>query len=203
MVGGYCPEAKFLWYLKWPNPIQTRTLCHVKARNNPSLVGINSLEYATQLITMMSCNLSHLETNDSRDDPHPVYLLGCDNTAGESWLAKGCTSSVTGRDLTRLQAALLLDQGVIYHFGCVDTKSNVIADRISRIPSKSSLSHEFPLLLAQAPSLLGCWRFLPNAALISSIVDILLQTAYMDRLTASKQLLTDPGSFTSSPGATT
>jgi hypothetical protein len=166
-------------------------------------VSINSLEYAAQLITMMGCHLSHLETKDARDDPHPVYLLKCDNTAGESWLAKGCTSSSTGRDLARLQAALLLDQGVGYRFGCVNTKSNVIANGISRISSESSLSHEFPLLLAQAPSLLGCRHFLPNAAHTSSIVDILLLTACTDPIIASKQLLTDPGKFTSFPGATT
>jgi hypothetical protein len=152
---------------------------------------------------MMGCHLSHLETKDLRDDPHPVFLLECNNTAGESWLMKGCTLSTTGRDLARLQAALLLDQGVGYCFSHVDTKSNVIANGISCIPSKSALSHKFPLLLAQAPNLLGCRRFLPNAALISLIVDILLQTACMDPLTASKQLLTDPGRFTSFPGATT
>ena len=201
--GGYCPEAKFWWYIEWPQAIQARTLRHVKARSDTSLVSINSLEYAAQLITMMGCHLSHLETKDTRIDPHPVYLLECDNTAGESWLAKGCTSSATGRDLARLQAALLLDQGVGYRFGRVDTKSNVIADGISRISSESALSHEFTLLLAQAPSLLGCRRFLPNAALTSSIMDILLQTACTDPLTASKQLLTDPGRFTSSPGVTT
>jgi hypothetical protein len=152
---------------------------------------------------MMGCHLSHLETKDAWDDPHPINLLECDNTAGESWLAKGCTSSATGHDLARLQAALLLDQGVGYSFGRIDTKSNVIADGISRILSKSSLSREFPLLLAQAPSLLGCRRFLPNAALTSSIVDILLQTACTDPLIASRQLQTDPGRFNSSPGAMT
>jgi hypothetical protein len=202
-AGGHCPEARFWWYIEWPQTIQARTLRHIRTRHNPSLVSINSLEYAAQLITMMGCHLSHLETKDTRDDPHPVYLLECDNTASESWLAKGCTSSATGRDLARLQAALLLDQGAGYRFGRVDTTSNVIADGISRIPSESSLSHEFPLLLAQAPSLLGCRRFLPNAALTSSIVDILLQTACTDPLTASRLLLTDPGRFTSFPGATT
>jgi hypothetical protein len=201
-AGGYCPEAQFWWYLEWPQPIQARTLRHTKARRDPSLVSINSLEYAAQLITMMGCHLSHLENKDLRDDPHPVYLLECDNTASESWLAKGCTSSATGRDLARLQSVLLLDQGVGYRFGRVDTKSNVIADGISRISSESSLSHEFPLLLAQAPSLRGCRRFLPNATLTSSIVDILLQTACTDPLTASRQLLTDPGRFTTSPGVT-
>jgi hypothetical protein len=166
-------------------------------------MSINSLEYTAPLITMMGCHLCHLETKDSRDSPHPVYLLKCNNTASESWLAKGCTSSATGRDLARLQAALLLDQGVGYHLGRVNTKLNVTADGISCIRSESSLSHKFPLLLSQAPSLLGCRRFLPNAALISSIVDILLQTACTDPLTAIRQLLTDPGKFTSSPGATT
>ena len=149
---------------------------------------------------MMGCHLHHLETRTTRDDPHPVYLLECDNTAGQSWLTKGCTSSATGRDLARLQAALLLDQGAGYCFGRIDTKSNVIADGISRIPCESSLAHEFPVLLAQAPSLLGCRRFLPNAALISSIMAVLLRTGCMDPLTASRQLLADPGRFTSSPG---
>jgi hypothetical protein len=166
-------------------------------------MSINSLEYAAQLITTMGCHLFHLKTKDSHDDPHPVYLLECDNTAGESWLVKGCLSSATGRNLASLQAALLLDQGVGYRFSCVDTTSNVIADGISCISFESTISHEFPLLLAQAPSLLGCRHFLPNAALISSIVDILLQTACTDPLTASKQLLTDPGRFTSFPGAMT
>jgi hypothetical protein len=105
--------------------------------------------------------------------------------------------------LAHLQAALLLDQGVGYRFGRINTKSNVIADGILRILSESSLPHEFPLLLAKAPSMLGCQRFHPNAALISSIVDILLQTTCTDPLTASKQLLTDPRRFTSSPGAMT
>jgi hypothetical protein len=57
-----------------------------------------------------------------------------------------------GRDLARLQAALLLNQGAGYHFGRVNTKSNVIANGISCIPSKTSLSHEFPLLLARISS---------------------------------------------------
>jgi hypothetical protein len=49
----------------------------------------------------------------------------------------------------------------------------------------------------------GCRRFHPNATLISLIVDVLLQNDCMDPLLVSKQLLTDPGKFTSSPGATT
>ena len=152
---------------------------------------------------MLGCHLHDLETAATCLNPHPIYLLECDNTAGESWLAKGSTSSATGHKLARLQATLLLDQGVGYHFGRIDTKTNVIADGISSIPSEHAIPHEFPLLLAQAPSLRGCRRFHPNATLISLIVDVLLQNDCMDPLLVSKQLLTDPGKFTSSPGATT
>jgi hypothetical protein len=200
--GGYCPQAQFWWYLEWPIDVRTRTIQYITMKNNPKLISINSLEYAAQLITMMGCHLHHLKTRATCRDPHPLYLLECDNTAGESWLSKGCTSNPTGRDLARLQAALLLGQGTGYRFGRVDTKINVIADSISRIPCKSSLTREFPLLLAQAPSLLGCRRFLPNVDLISSIVKVLLRTGCMEPLTARKQLLIDPGRFTSSPGAT-
>ena len=115
---------------------------------------------------------------------------------------KGCTSSTIGRALTRLQAALLFDNKVGYRFGRIDTKSNVIADGISRIPSESSLTRDFPLLLTQAPSLSGLRRYLPNAAIISSIMAALLQTGSADPLTTSRLLLTDPGQFTTSPGAT-
>jgi hypothetical protein len=183
--------------------IQDHTLRHVNVRHDPSLISINSLEYAVQLVMMLGCHLHHLKTQDLWSDPHPVYLLKCDNTTGESWVTKGCTSSATGWDLARLQAVLLLDQGVRYRFGRVSTKTNVIADGISQILSESSLSHEYPRLIAQAPSLLGCRRFLPNAALVSLIVAALLQTGCMHSITASRQLLITPGRFTSSYGATT
>ena len=92
-----------------------------------------------------------------------------------------------------------MHQGAGYCFGRVDTKTNVIADSISQNPSEHALAHSFPILLEQAPSLNGCWHFLPNAAITSLIVDILLQNACMDPLTASRPLLTTPGRFTSSP----
>jgi hypothetical protein len=127
--------------------VQARTLRHITRRWDPSLISINSLEYAVQLITMLGCHLHDIKTVTTRDDPHQVFLLECDNTAGQAWLSKGCTSSATGRALARLQASLLLNQDTGYCFGCVDTKTNVIADGISRIPSELSLSHEFPIVI--------------------------------------------------------
>ena len=65
----------------------------------------------------------------------------------------------------QLQAVILRHQGAGYRFGRVDTKTNVIADGISQIPSEHALACSFPILLVQAPSLNGCRRFLPNAAI--------------------------------------
>lgn len=92
-----------------------------------------------------------------------------------------------------------MHQGAGYHFGRISTKTNIIADGISQIPSEHALAHSFPILLAQAPRLNSCRRFLPNAVITSLIVDILLQNACMDPLTTSRPLLNTPGRFTSSP----
>ena len=80
---------------------------------------------------MMGCHLHSIKLQAMHPDHHPIYLLECDNTAGESWLVKGCTSNATGHNLVWFQAAILLNQGAGYHFGHIDTKANVIADGIS------------------------------------------------------------------------
>ena len=94
-----------------------------------------------QIILMLGCYLLIQDLGHSLPDPHPVFLLDCDNTQGGAWLKKGWTSSMIGQSLTHLQAALMFNNKVGYHFGCIDTHSNVIANGISRIPSKSSLTH--------------------------------------------------------------
>ena len=96
----------------------------------------------------------------------------------------------------------MFNNNVGYHYGRVDTKSNVIADGISCIPFECSLSFHFPCLLLQAPSLNGYHHYQPNVKLVLLIMVAFLQTASMDPLTTSRLLLTDPGRFLSFPGAT-
>jgi hypothetical protein len=47
----------------------------MKVKNDPSLISINLLEYAAQLITMLGCHLHHLKSKDSWLDPHPAPCL--------------------------------------------------------------------------------------------------------------------------------
>ena len=71
-----------------------RTIKYIASRNNPKLISINALEYATQIISMLGCYLHTQNLGCKLVDPHPVFLLECDNTQGEAWLKKGCTSSI-------------------------------------------------------------------------------------------------------------
>ena len=58
------------------------------------------------------------------------------------------------------KATLLLSNKIGYHFGCIRTKSNVIANDLSQILSISSLKDKFPYFLVQAPSLTGTSQML-------------------------------------------
>jgi hypothetical protein len=40
---------------------------------DPSLISINSLEYAAQLITMLGCHLHGIENAAMRHGPHPIF----------------------------------------------------------------------------------------------------------------------------------
>ena len=103
-AGRYCTFAAFWWYLEWPPKIQERTVRYITGCNDPRLISINALEYATQIISMLGCYLHIQDLGHNVVDPHPVFLLECDNTQGKAWLKKGCTSSTISQSLTCFQA---------------------------------------------------------------------------------------------------
>ena len=123
-AGGYCNFATLWWYLEWPQEVQAHTIQHT--------TGCNSTPHSSSPCLVATSTFTNLPV------PHPIFLRECNNTQGEAWLKKGCTISLIRHALTHLQAALLLDNNIRYHFGRVDTKSNVIANGISCIPSKTS-----------------------------------------------------------------
>lgn len=96
-----------------------------------------------------------------------------------------------------LQAILLFNNDIGYHFGHVDTKSKVISDRISRIPSKSALMHNvlFPFTVPM-PHWLSV--LLPKGH--HHLLDYGCKTGSIDALAISRLLLPAQGSFISSPG---
>ena len=73
-ASSYCLETTFWWYLKWTTTIQSRTVRHIQAKYNPTLISINSLKYAAQLIMMLGCHLHHRKTSVLHQDTTPKKI---------------------------------------------------------------------------------------------------------------------------------
>ena len=106
----------------------------MKDRKSGKLIDINCLEYATILINYAaSMHFWITKNNISKANiPYPRVRLMADNKSSESWAVKGCKKSMKGRKLGRLQWAMMMNNPVGLDTGHVDTKTNVIADQISR-----------------------------------------------------------------------
>ncbi len=201
-AGGYSPSLRFWWYLSWPHPIRLRTLKHINNNADGQLIDINVLEYAAIIINYIACyHAIRTRPPDGGSDPHPIVLLLTDNSSSEAWAHKGARVSFAGRALGRLQAALMIANPVGFRTSHVPSKENVVADTLSRFPSESSLLTDFSPLCKTQKELSGCYRFHPNAELISCIMDALLKGVCIDPIALNKRLLTDPGRTISSPGA--
>lgn len=76
------------------------------------MVSINILEFTSQLISMLGCLLFMQEWDMALMETHPIFLLKCDDTQGESWLKNGYKTSIIGHTLGLLQASLMLGNNV-------------------------------------------------------------------------------------------
>ena len=70
--------------------------------------------------------------------------------------------------------------------GHVDTKSNIIADKISRWKKETNKLLEFHTLVQEFPQLKCCRRFHPSNELISWISDALLSEKMLRRCLCSR-----------------
>ena len=124
---------------------------------------------------------------------YPTVRSKVDNKTAIAWLDKGCKVSAAGRALGRLQCALLINSPVGLDPEYIDTKSNIIADEISRIKNETNIITEIPQLLQKFPSLGTCKRFHPSQELISHIMDALLSKRPTNPLTIRQAIQENPG----------
>jgi hypothetical protein len=197
-AGGYSLTLGFWWYLEWPPAVRLRTLRYLT--NNNTLISINALEYATILISYLAA-YHCIITSSNTDDPFPVVCIESDNTTSEAWSRKGCNVSLCGRALSRIHSSLILGTPLALHVARIATDDNVIADRLSRIPSAAVLPTAFRSICQDHTALHGCRLFQPNAELISAIMVALLDHVSPHPIALSRRLLTNPGCFISLPGA--
>ena len=196
-AGGWSIQMKFLWWIEWPDHIKSRTLRFVKDGSSGILIDINALEYATILINY-AASIYYWVTENNRakhNIHHPTVQIYADNKSAECWATKGCKRSLIGRRLGRLQCAMMIDNPVALATGHIDTKSNEIADRISRFKSETNTLIGLDTLMQEFPQLKNCRRFHPSQYLISLILDALSSEKPLDPLELKQRLLSNPGSL--------
>jgi len=198
-AAGWSVPMQFWWYYEWPSWVKDRTLRKIKNGKSGELIDINVLEYATELINYAAGTYFwHVEDNCTKMNiPYPRMLNRADNKSAESWAIKGCKKSLLGRRLGRLQCAMMINNPLGLDTEYVNTKSNVIADRLSRCKTLSDAFLEFDLLKQEYPQLRHCRHFQPSNELISCILDALSSKKLEDPLEVSKRILKNPGKITS------
>ena len=185
---------QFWWYIEWPENIQKRTLRFIKNDKNNTLISINVLEYAALILNFIAATYYFRTYHKDKSDPYPTTLLYADNSTAEAWeKLKQCKTSMIGRNLGRLQCALMINNHVGINVDHVTTKQNEIADRISRIKRETDTLPQFRQLLQDFPQLKSCRRFHPNPELVSSITAVLLREKSFDPLEVASKILNDLG----------
>jgi len=198
-AGGFSIDMKFWWYIEWPDAIQKRTLRFIKNNKNNQLISINVLEYAALILNFVATTHYFRYSHHDASDPYPTSLLYADNSTCEAWgKLKQCKTSMTGRNLGRLQCALMINNHVGLTIDHVTTKQNEIADRISRIKRETNVLPQFQRLLQDFPQLASCRRFHPSQELVSSITAVLLREKSFDPLEVASKILADLGKSTTS-----
>ena len=195
-AGGFSPAMRFWWYIEWPAEVRNHTLVYIRNNKNGMLISINVLEYAAILINY-AASYHFFQQNPDSSDPYPMVLFMADNTSSESWAEKGCNSSHIGRALSRLQCAMMMNNDVGLITDHITTTKNVIADRISRIKRETHSVRAFKTIKQDYPALAGCKRFQPSAALISHLMDAILQKKFIDPMAVSSSILKNPGQIIS------
>ena len=120
-------------------------------------------------------------------NPYPVVLNITDNTSALNWTRHACKMSIIGRRLGRFFCGLLIGSNVGINSKWIDTKSNEIADTISRIREEKSSSTRSPTdhptvdysaLKQKYSALQHCCFFYPKPKLLSMIWDVVLMRKF-------------------------
>lgn len=75
--------ATFWWNLEWLQRYRhTHTIHHITGHNKPHIISINALKQVMQLISMLGCYLHIHDLGANLPYPHPIFLLGGNNTQG-------------------------------------------------------------------------------------------------------------------------
>ena len=174
-AGGFCLDLKIWYFLAWPIEIQNRTIRSLAYRQGKlpkhQLITINDLEFAAGIIMYLAvaCKIAALT-----DKPVQAILLNLmDNTSAETWMLKGCTTSMASMALSRILCGCLMYGEVGLNAGFIRGEDNVEADGISRTHKKNE-TPDFTRLFQEFPSLNYCEQFHPSPGFLCDLFSALL-----------------------------
>ena len=87
---------------------------------------------------------------------------------------------------------MMIDNPVDIYTGHVTTKNNVVADKISRIKKEANSVSDYSFILQDYPKLAGRKPTWSSAALISHIMDDILQERNIWQMEVNNNVLTSP-----------
>ena len=102
--GGWCHHYQFWFHIEWPQHIRHETLMF----KSPPTISINDLEFATAIILIAASCLAWETDSMQGRRPQPRISHLIDNTAGQAWLTKPCTTSPQAKRLTSVLCSIYL-----------------------------------------------------------------------------------------------
>ena len=194
--GGWSTDMKFWWFLEYPTEIVGRaTLANNKGGK---YISINALEMVCVIVNYAAA--IHVCWHDKIDLSHfPAILNWCDNTSACSWINTRCKESLIGRALGRFFCGMIMGTALSLDADYISTHANVIADDISRLKRSADGQYDHSKLLTDHPLLCSCRTFQPSKSLLTTLWDIMLNSASPDPLTIRQLRPETLGSFISSP----
>ena len=168
-AGGFCDRLKFWFFLPWPKAITDRTIDkfanqikNKQAIDKNLITSINLLEFITIIILYLATSQAIQESKIDIGHSYPTVRILSDNTSAVAWTKKACTSSESGKALTRLLCFVMINNNLGLDSHHISGNDNEQADHISRLHSSSQQE-----LFKKYPQLRTYRRYHPNPGLLS------------------------------------
>ena len=173
-AGGFSVDLKFYWHIKWPESVTSRTLKYftIRSKENEKLISINLLEYVVVIINYAIVTHIVKENNLCAHYKYQTLLNWSDNRTAICWTRKAAISTDSGKALSRIFCSLCINNNINCISDYINTKENVIADKISR--SDDLFASDLRKIMQEHIELRQCKRYQLSPAFLSCLIQALL-----------------------------
>ena len=173
-AGCFTVDLKFSWHIKWPYSITSWALKHfdVWSKEGENLISIYLLEYAVIIINYAIVSHIGTDLNLCENFQEQSLLNWCNNRTAIYWTRNAAISTKSGTALSRIFCSLWINNNINCVFDYINTKENIIADKISR--SNNLFATDLQKLLQEHTELQQCKPYQLSPSFLSCIIHALL-----------------------------